>query len=151
MARIKVPITITKCPKCETEITNDTYGLYYGSPFRTCKNCNHQYFDDRYVELAISEPNNMDTKFINWIFLLGVPIGVVLMIIGYRIFAILAIVFSIFLIFHDMFTYKKRKAFIEQEKIASQQRFQNAEYVATLEKIGYIEKIKAKNNNDSKS
>ena len=143
-----------KCTNCGKPISNyNASSTDYGSPIKTCKNCNQPYLDSRYRELAIEEPWPGDLK---------ASTGIKIALMGLFIFAVSGGI--TFLTYHFKGYYYKKLAFVailsllvigyglfdavrvktgakqkslEKKREASEQRLMDKAYARQLADLGY--------------
>ena len=168
---MKIPILVTKCPHCGTQIDsgyNSGQKAYlYGSPVRQCSKCKKEYYDDRYHEIAIEGIRPEDTAFdeeskksaaksANTLLVIGI-VFMIAFFVGFalgRIYFLLP-VFGIGLIW---FSFEQRKentdkghaekmAKLAKEEQASYERIKDPEYVKKLLAYGYLKNSNPKASN----
>lgn len=146
--------TSGKCPHCEKVISGYSPAARdYGTPIRTCRNCNQQYLDSRFIELAVEEPAPRDLSVSTGlkVILLG-AIGLIASL-GLTLFSlssrgvyspkmIVVSAFSVFLIIYGIVdairvkTGAKMKS-LDRKRYESEQRLMDKAYAYQLRELGY--------------
>ncbi len=146
----------TRCPHCghRIEIMVSSNLKHYGSPLRCCPKCNEMYIDKNYIEIALQGVRTIDKMLFSpgWIITLIISIGLIILgcmditsddnsmswlfiILG----GILAIG-SIWAVIDEIRSHKNNMRKLEDERIASETRMTNKEYVELLKQAGIIKK-----------
>lgn len=139
-----------KCPHCKKVYDSGSYSnalgagsaaVYrYGSPFRRCAYCSQNFVDKDYHEIAVEGIREPDTQKVSTgtilISIAGAMFSLALMNSDYAFFGIILLFLSVCSILHEFLTYKKRQAFLQKEKEASEQRLKNPGYALALKKLG---------------
>lgn len=143
-----------KCPYCGKEISGYSPAARdYGSPIRTCRKCNQNYLDSRFIELAVEEPAPRDLSATAGLKIALIGAAFFLASVGYTLFAIyssgvyslkvviIAICGVVLLIYGiiDSIRVKtgaKMKS-LEKKRALSEQRLMDKAYAHRLYELGY--------------
>lgn len=139
-----------RCPACQKVYEKNFYSgkpkpeekIRYGSPIRVCPSCGQEFIDADYKEIALEGiPNQSLYKPVmpgTIIYtLLAVMLAFFAFLFDFRILPFVFLGLGIIIIGSDLFSYQKRKRYLEQESLRSKERIQDPSYVAKLVKYGY--------------
>lgn len=143
------------CPNCgQTSIVNgEEWELDYNCPILTCPNCNHDFLKENCKEIAINKISFDDRLPIS-LWAIGVFLfGIVLLLSSFHfggsvnvfrpkslIFGIITILAGFAMAVSGIKNFKKKCAYLKEEKEKSKMRCANLEYTAKLQALGYKKK-----------
>lgn len=146
--------TSGKCPYCEKAISGySSAARDYGTPIRTCRNCNQQYLDSRFIELAVEEPAPRDLSASTGLKVALFGAAGLIISVGFTLFTlfsrgeyypkmILVSVMSVILIIYGIVdairvkTGAKMKS-LDRKRDESEQRLMDKAYAHQLRELGY--------------
>ena len=142
------------CPHCKKKIWESGNMWMYGSPIRTCKECNKEYYNPRWREVALQglDPRSENSRFygLGALGLAGVSLLITLFIYFMEVYTnsysyamdavdimcVLGCIVCIFLFIRQKLGFEDRanKKYMEESKM----RLRNPEYVEKLRSYGVI-------------
>lgn len=139
-----------RCPACQKVYEKNFYSgkpkpeekIRYGSPIRVCPSCGHEFIDADYREIALEGiPNEADYKPIMpgtiLYTLLAFGLALFAFFFEFHILPFFFLGLGVIIIGSDLFSYQKRKRYLEQEIQRSKVRIQDPAYLEKLVKYGY--------------
>ena len=149
---------VTKsCPHCgyNYSIHEPKGSGFYGSKIRTCQRCGKQFIDKEYREIAIEGIREVDEHRISpatlfsALFFIAFACALVWLFFndlslfssGRTFFSLIGAAISagigVFLVVSESNEYGERQEYLKQEKINSEKRMQNPQYINLLKELGY--------------